>query len=84
MSQEKQEYRWYKVTERAPDIMQKVWGMFKGRSVELCQLSLGEIEYKNYMEWCEEGIWYSIESEKGGCVTFWHPVKRPEKIFEIK
>jgi len=54
-----------------------VWGLFKGRDVEICQINLTDKEYEDYFTFYE-GSWYSLESEKTGNVTFWKYLVRPD------
>jgi len=72
------EDKWYSVKEKKPGFNTIVWGMFKGRDVELVSLALTENEYEKYFDFCESS-WYSIESEKCKSVTYWRPLIRPEK-----
>ena len=71
------EDKWYSVKEKKPGFNEIVWGMFRGRDVELVHLALTEKEYENYFHFCESS-WYSIESEKCKSVTYWRPLIRPE------
>jgi hypothetical protein len=73
------EDKWYKSTEARPGLHEIVWGMFKGRDVELVHLALTESEYEKYFEGFSECSWYSLESEKCKSVTYWRPLIRPEK-----
>lgn len=79
---EKIEDRWYRVDERAPSLTQHVWGMC-GNRVEVVMLALTPDEYDRYFEFCHS-TWYNVEREKTCNVTFWRPIIRPEKIYEIK
>lgn len=73
------EDKWYKVNEKRPGQFEIVWGMFRGRDVELVQLALTDKEYEEYFDGYAESSWYSIESEKSKSVTYWRPLNRPEK-----
>ena len=75
------EDKWYSVHEKKPGHNEIVWGMFRGRDVELVQLALTEKEYENYFEYADSS-WYSLESEKTKSVTFWRPLNRPEKYID--
>lgn len=66
--------KWIKVQDRNPGYNQIVWGFFKNREVCLVQHSLSNEEYLFH---CEEGLWYSIDDEKTGCVSHWMPLQRP-------
>lgn len=72
------EDKWYKVTEKKPGFNEIVWGMFRGRDVELVKLALTDTEYEEYFRYCGSS-WYSLESEKCKIVTHWRPLKRPSK-----
>ncbi len=69
--------RWYKADEKKPP-KTPVWGLFKGRDVEIVQLALTDEEYKDYFNYSSSS-WYSLESEKCASVTHWKPLYRPEK-----
>lgn len=72
------EEEWYKSEEKKPPFNKIVWGLFKGKDVELVHLALTEKEYEDYFTYTSSS-WYSIESEKSGSVTHWRPLKRPNK-----
>lgn len=83
--EEKLEDRWYKVTERMPPLENNffvpVWGDFRCRSIEIVKFT----ERKDdYFDLCECGVWYSLESEKGGHISHWRPMNRPERPEEEK
>jgi len=69
---------WLRSTLVKPPYNTIVWGIFKGRDVELVQLALTEREYEDYFTYAESS-WYSIELEKTGSVTWWKPLKRPKR-----
>jgi hypothetical protein len=70
--------KWLSSKVHKPPFNVPVWGLFKGRHVEIVQTALTEKEYEDYFQYAESS-WYSIESEKCGSVPFWMPLKRPEK-----
>ena len=72
------EIKWHKSTEKKPPFNEPVWGMFRGRDVEICKLALTPSEYQNYFDYAECS-WFSLESEKCKSVTHWMPLIRPEK-----
>ncbi len=65
---------WISVKNQNPGYNQIVWGIFKNE-VCLVQHSLNEDEYIKH---CEDGIWYSLDHEKTGCVSYWMPLERPK------
>lgn len=67
---------WHKSNEMKPPFNEPVWGLFKGRDVEIVQTALSKTEYANYFDYAENS-WYSLESEKIGSVTYWKPMTRP-------
>lgn len=69
---------WFKSTLVKPPHNKIVWGLFKGRDVELVQLALTQQEYEDYFVYAESS-WYSLESEKTGSVTWWKPIKQPKR-----
>jgi hypothetical protein len=69
---------WLDSKTHKPPFNKPVWGLFKGRDVELVHTALTEKEYADYFKYAESS-WYSLESEKTGSVPFWKPLKRPEK-----
>lgn len=73
------EQKWYKSSEKRPEKFQHVWGLFKGRDVEVCMLALTDDEYDRYFEGFYDSSWYSFESEKTGRIEYWHPINRPNK-----
>jgi hypothetical protein len=72
---------WIKVSDKKPGYNEIVWGFFKNKEVCLVQHSLSD---KEYFQWCEDGLWYSLDHEKTGCVTYWKPLDRPEKPLDRK
>jgi hypothetical protein len=72
------EDRWYTSQEKKPGYREIVWGLFRGRDVELVQLALTEKEYEDYFRYTDLS-WYSLESEKCKSVTHWRPLIRPDK-----
>lgn len=75
------EDRWYKSEERRPPLNEIVWGIFRGKNVELVQVALAYHEYDKYLD-NPEDFWHSLESEKLGSVTHWRPLIRPELPME--
>ena len=69
---------WYKSNEKKPPFNEPVWGLFRGKDVEICKLALTEKEYEDYFRYAESS-WYSLESEKCKSVTHWMYLNRPEK-----
>lgn len=72
---------WLDSTKHKPPFNTPVWGMFKGRDVELVHTALTKEEYDRYFDFCKSS-WYSLESEKTGSVPYWIPLKRPYKYKE--
>lgn len=67
-------YQWIKVEDKNPGYRTFVWGNFKGKEVCIVEHMLSEDEYLNY---CHDGLWYSLDDEKTGCITHWMPIERP-------
>ncbi len=68
--------KWKKVTDEMPKYNEIVWGWWKNREVCLVQHSMSTDQ--EYYKYCEDGIWYSLDDEKTGCVSYWMPLERPE------
>lgn len=68
---------WYTAEEKRPP-KGPVWGLFKGKYVEIVELALTDEEYKDYFVYSSSS-WYSLESEKCGSVTHWKALIRPKK-----
>lgn len=57
-----------------PKYREFVWGFFKNKEVCLVEHTMSDEEYNIY---CNDGVWYSLDDEKTGCVTYWKPLIRP-------
>lgn len=65
---------WIKVEDSNPGYRNFVWGNFK-EEVCIVEHSLSDEEYFDY---CHDGLWYSLDHEKTGCITHWMPIVRPK------
>lgn len=66
---------WRNVSDEHPSHSEIVWGFWRNKEVCLVQHFLSQDEIEKYG--LEEAIWYSLDSQKMGCVHKWQPLKRP-------